>query len=167
MLSVILDAKLPAVVDADALNLLAQEPVKREDWILTPHPGEAARLLGTTSQAIQADRFAAVRELQQQYGGVVLLKGAGTLIWAGEEPVGVCDYANPAMASGGMGDILTGVIAGLRAQRLGDARHNLLAARLGACVHASAAEWAAAESGERGLLATDLLPFLQDAVNPD
>lgn len=167
MLSVVLETRLPTVVDADALNLLAREPVKQDHWILTPHPGEAARLLGTTSQAIQSDRFAAVRELQTQYGGVVLLKGAGTLIWAGEEPIAVCDYANPGMASGGMGDILTGVIAGLRAQNLGDARHNLLAARLGACVHASAAEWAVAEGGERGLLATDLMPFLRDAANPD
>jgi len=167
MLGAVLQSDKPVIVDADALNLLALEPARRDNWILTPHPGEAARMLQCQSVEIQQDRFAAVHKLQQQFGGVVVLKGAGTLIWAGDEPVGVCDYANPAMASGGMGDVLTGVIAGLRAQQLGEARHNLLAARLGVCVHAAAAAWCADEEGARGMLALDLMPYLRDAVNPD
>ncbi|HET9863795.1 MAG TPA: NAD(P)H-hydrate dehydratase, partial [Steroidobacteraceae bacterium] len=116
----VLRARRPAVVvDADALNLLALDPVKLpEGWIITPHPGEAARLLGIGTAAVQADRLAAVRELHARYGAVAVLKGAGTLVasGAGQAPeIGICDRGNPGMATAGMGDVLTGVIAGLRA----------------------------------------------------
>ena len=152
----------PLVVDADALNLLAERPRRRDDWVLTPHPGEAARLLGTSSAAVQADRFAALDELLGRYGGAVVLKGAGTLSGApGPRPPGVCSAGNPGMASGGMGDVLTGVIAGLLAQ--GHAPEQ--AAELGVCLHAAAADAAAAD-GERGLLAGDLLPQLRRFANP-
>jgi len=154
-----LAARLPLVVDADALNLLAEDPVRREGWILTPHPGEAGRLLERSGAEVQRDRFAAVRALHGRFGGVCLLKGAGTLI-AGAEGVWLCDRGNPGMASGGTGDVLTGVIAALRAHGLAA----LDAARLGAWVHAAAGDDAAAE-GEAGLIASDLYPYIRRRLN--
>ncbi|MBY5923063.1 NAD(P)H-hydrate dehydratase [Ferrimonas balearica] len=150
----------PLVVDADALNLLARTPEKRDNWVLTPHPGEAARLLGQTIESVQDDRFAAVEALQQRYGGVVVLKGAGTLIHDGKQcylaPVG-----NPGLATGGSGDLLSGIIASLLAQGLSP----LAAACCGVCVHGEAADAAAVE-GQRGMLASDLLPHIRHLVNP-
>ncbi len=152
---------LPKVVDADALNLLAQQPFSREDWVLTPHPGEAARLLGCTTADIQADRLAAANALHQRYGGVIVLKGAGTVVKNNHNPAAICIAGNPGMASGGMGDVLGGVIAGLLAQKL-----SLVdAAQLGVLIHAMAADSAAQALGERGLLAADLLPELRKLVN--
>jgi len=156
----VLDSGLPLVVDADALNLLALSPQKREDWVLTPHPGEAARLLQTTTAAVQADRFAAVAALQARFGGTVLLKGAGTLVLGPAGVPSVCVQGNPGMASGGMGDVLTGVIAGLLAQGLDFTE----AAETGARLHSTAGD-KAAEGGERGLLAADLMPWLRQLVN--
>jgi NAD(P)H-hydrate epimerase len=155
----------PLVVDADALNILANGRViqnpHRDNWILTPHPGEAARLLQCSTADINQDRFAAVVELQRRFGGAVILKGAGTLVATPDSshPF-VCPYGNPGMASGGMGDVLSGVLGALLAQGLGVAD----AACLGVCLHARAADEAAA-AGERGLLATDLLPQLRALVN--
>ena len=148
----------PLVVDADALNLLSRAPRQREDWVLTPHPGETSRLLGCSIAEIEGDRFAAISALQQRYGGVALLKGAGTLIrGAGHRPTGVCSDGNPGMASGGMGDALTGVIAALIAQGLELEQ----AAAAGVCLHAAAGD-RAARSGQRGMLAGDLI----DALRP-
>jgi len=143
------------VVDADGLYHLAQEPLQRPDWVLTPHPGEAARLLGCRTEDVQADRPAAVREVVRRYGGICVLKGSGTLV-AGEGPLALCDRGNPGLASGGTGDVLTGVIAGLRAQGLAAAS----AARGGVWLHASAGD-RAARDGEAGTLATDLLPWIR------
>lgn len=160
MLAACLESGLPQVVDADALNLLAQEPLRRDDWILTPHPGEAARLLGVSGSDIQNDRFQAVREIQRQYGGVCVLKGAGTLIHGGHRATVVCRAGNPGMAAGGLGDVLTGIIAGLLAQGLGP----MAAACHGASLHGRAGD-RAAQAGERGLLAGDLMPHLRALVN--
>lgn len=158
---------LPMVVDADALNIIAAGRVlrdlPRDNWILTPHPGEAARLLGADNPALQADRFDAAAQLQQRYGGVVVLKGSGTLVAAEKGSVGVCPYGNPGMASGGMGDVLSGVTGGLLGQGL-DLEG---AARAAVCIHSRAADLAAAEYGERGLCATDLMPWIRRLVNPD
>ncbi|HAT6346445.1 TPA: NAD(P)H-hydrate dehydratase [Aeromonas hydrophila] len=153
--------QVPLVLDADGLNWLAQCPRHQDNWVLTPHPGEAARLLGCTIAEIAADRFAAVQRLQQRFGGVVLLKGAGTLIHDGKG-MALCDEGNPGMASGGMGDLLSGIIAALLAQGWSAAE----ATRLGAVIHGEAADLAAAD-GERGMLASDLLPFIRRLVNPD
>ncbi|MGF1548512.1 MAG: NAD(P)H-hydrate dehydratase [Thiotrichales bacterium] len=155
-----LDSGKPVVVDADALNLLADCPIRREDCVLTPHPGEAGRLLGVSTAAVQADRMAAAVALQRRFGGVVVLKGAHTLV-ADSSGVTCAGAGNPGMASGGMGDVLTGVIAGLRAQGLvaGDA------ARAGVLAHAHAADLAAG-AAPRGLLASDLMPYLRQVVNP-
>lgn len=154
----------PLVVDADALNILSEGRViprpGRDNWVLTPHPGEAARLLGCDNATVQADRFSAVKQLQKKYGGVAVLKGAGSLIAADSE-LFLCDQGNPGMASGGMGDVLSGVIAGLLAQGLSPAQ----AARLGVSLHARAADLAADSGGERGLLASDLFPYLRSLVN--
>jgi NAD(P)H-hydrate epimerase len=170
LLGSVLGSGLPMVVDADALNLLAIEPLQRDNWILTPHPGEAGRLLHKISKDIQADRFAAVKALQEQFGGVVVLKGAGSLVAAADSPLALCDAGNPGMASGGMGDVLTGVIAGLLAQRqtlkTDPAQALAVAARLGVSVHARAADIAANEGGERGLLASDVIAALREVVNP-
>jgi NAD(P)H-hydrate epimerase len=156
-----LDTKLPMVVDADALNILATDPLMHTDWILTPHPGEAARMLGMSKEEIQADRFAAVHELVASFGGVCVLKGAGTLVSSlYDGVVSVCDRGNPGMASGGMGDVLTGVIAGLRAQGL----ISPVAARLGVWLHAAAGDDVAA-SGEIGMLASDLFPHIRSRLN--
>lgn len=157
------ESRLPLVVDADALNLLAAEPTYRDNWILTPHPAEAGRLLQCATAQVTADPFAAVAQLQRRFGGVALLKGAGTLVCGPHEAAPtLIDAGNPGMASGGMGDVLTGVIAGLLAQSL----PLYDAARCGACLHAAAADMAAGE-GERGLLATDLMAPLRRLANPD
>ncbi len=165
MLWACLESGLPLVVDADALGLLAERRIlpdpHRHNWILTPHPGEAARMLQCATAEISADRFHAARRLQAEFGGSVVLKGAGTLV-EDEHGVGICPYGNPGMASGGMGDVLSGVLGGLLAQGFSPGE----AARLGACLHGRAADLAAAE-GERGLLATDLLPHLRALANPE
>lgn len=151
---------LPLVVDADALNLLAAAPRKRTDWILTPHPGEAARLWGTDTAAVQHDRYAAVEHLARRFGAVTVLKGSGSLIAAPGETTAVCTAGNPGMAAPGMGDVLTGVIAALVAQGLPLAD----AARVGVYIHASAGDLAARQ-GERGLMARDLMEPLRRLVN--
>ncbi|SEQ44401.1 NAD(P)H-hydrate epimerase [Ectothiorhodospira magna] len=153
----------PIVVDADALNLLAAAPQYREDWILTPHPGEAGRLLGCDTPTIQVDRPGAAAAITRRYGGVCVLKGAGSLI---QDAAGLwlCDTGNPGMASGGMGDVLTGIIAGLLAQGLPVDDTLAASAALGCWVHGAAAD-RAARSGERGLLASDVLCHLPEVIN--
>ena len=151
-----INAQKPLVIDADGLNLLALSPVTNPGWILTPHPGEAARLLQCSNAKIQQDRFAAVAAIQAKYGGIAVLKGAGTLI-ASNEDIAVSTTGNPGMASGGMGDVLSGVIAGLLAQGLPLKN----AAQQGVYSHGRAADLAAEKDGERGLLASDLMPYLR------
>jgi NAD(P)H-hydrate epimerase len=156
-----LQADAPKVIDADALNLLSQNPQQQSNWILTPHPGEAARLLNCSTAEVQADRFAAVRALQQRYGGVIVLKGAGTLVYDGAGPIHLCNHGNPGMSSGGMGDALAGVIGGLLAQQFDPSS----AACAAVVMHSMAADMAAQRDGERGLLAMDLMPFLRQLAN--
>lgn len=161
LLAAALDSGLPCVLDADGLNLLSEHPPRRGRWVLTPHPGEAARLLDTTAAEIEADRPGALRALKARWGGVVVLKGAGTLIAGAGAVPWLCGAGNPGMASGGMGDVLTGLIAGLAAQL-----HDLeRAACAGVLTHALAAD-DAARAGERGLVAGDLLDPLRAWLNP-
>lgn len=152
---------LPLVVDADALNLLAAHPEKREDWILTPHPGEAGRLLEIPTDAVQSDRLAAVSALRERYGGSVVLKGAGSLV-ASAAGIRICLHGNPGMAAAGMGDVLTGAIAGIQ----GQVRDPGLAAQIGVLVHALAGDCAAARAGQRGMIASDVIAELRGCVNP-
>jgi NAD(P)H-hydrate epimerase len=157
----VVESHLPLVVDADALSLLANDPLRKDNWVLTPHPGEAARLLALTSQEVQQNRFAAVKDLQTKYGGVVLLKGSGTLVASAARPTELCPFGNPGMASGGMGDVLAGVIAALLAQGVPAQR----AAGQAACVHGRAGDLLADRNGERGLLAGDLLIEIRRLIN--
>ena len=156
-----LDAGKPLVLDADGLNLLAREPRRfGAPTVLTPHPGEAARLLGVATASVEQDRFAAARELARRCGAVVVLKGAGSLIADPDGRLDVCPWGNPGMASGGMGDLLTGIVAGLLAQGCSAWQ----AACLGTGLHARAGD-RAAQQGERGLLASDLLAHLRALGN--
>jgi NAD(P)H-hydrate epimerase len=161
ILTAVLGSGKPLVVDADALNLLAEVGAPaRAGWILTPHPGEAARLLGVTAAVIQRDRLAALDRLLERFDGTIVLKGAGTLVGARGRTPGLCERGNPGMATAGTGDLLTGAIAGVLAQ-CGDP---WAAARIGVLVHAMAGD-AAARAGERGVLASDLMRELQHCVN--
>lgn len=162
LLAQVLAGKQTKVVDADALHLLTPEDGVRQDWILTPHPGEAASLLGVSNADIQADRCAAGKQLYQRYGGVVVLKGAGSIVRSSADDVcAICPHGNPGMAVAGMGDVLTGVIAALAAQGC-DLK---TAAELGVVIHASAGDQAVAACGERGLVASDLFEFIRVLVN--
>jgi NAD(P)H-hydrate epimerase len=152
---------LPCIVDADGLNLLAQTPCRAERRVLTPHPGEAGRLLGISTAAVQDDRLGAAQRIVEKYGGTVVLKGAGTLVIEPGHLPSICDQGNPGMASPGMGDVLTGVISGIAAQTSELAE----AARAGVLVHAMAGDMAA-RRGERGMLASDLFTYLPTCVNP-
>lgn len=152
--------RLPSVLDADALWHLDSAADLPDAAVLTPHPGEAARLLGTATAEVQADRPQAARELARRYRANVVLKGNGSLVASPDGELWVVDAGNPGMASGGMGDVLTGVIAALLAQGLCAAR----AARLGALAHALAGDLAAGQQ-PRGLLASDLLPALRQVLN--
>ncbi|MBD8526796.1 NAD(P)H-hydrate dehydratase [Pseudomarimonas arenosa] len=164
MLEAGLSAGKPSVLDADALWHVAQgaRPPKRA--VITPHPGEAARLLECSVEDIQSDRFAALRLLAERFRCVVLLKGNGSLIADGSTqdptPSYVVDAGNPGLAVGGSGDVLTGVIAALLAQGLAP----LQAARIGALLHATAGD-VAAEQGQRGLLPSDLMSPLRQLIN--
>ena len=159
------DCGKPAVWDADALNLLAAseaEPgVAAEGRIITPHPGEAARLLGWSPAEIQQGRLAAVRALAGRYGGIAVLKGAGTLVARNDGTPHICTAGNPGMAAPGMGDVLTGLIAALVAQGLAPET----AAVTGVEAHARAGDLVAVR-GARGLLASDLLAELRQVLNP-
>lgn len=156
------ERRVPCVLDADGLNWLAREPAAlNADDIMTPHPGEAARLLGCSVADVEADRFAAVRELARKYRCVAVLKGAGTLIADTNGRIAVCDRGNAGMASAGMGDVLTGVIAALRGQKLSA----FDAACAGVFAHATAAD-RAARTGERGMIAGDLIRELRAVMNP-
>ncbi|WP_298442098.1 NAD(P)H-hydrate dehydratase [uncultured Ferrimonas sp.] len=154
-----LAAKKPLLVDADALNLLAQQPQRRDNWLLTPHPGEAARLLDCSVADVCADRLAAATEIQRRYGGVVILKGAGSLIvtatqWA------VAPVGNSGLATGGSGDVLSGILAGLMAQGL----DLYQAACFGVLIHGEAAD-SAFGVGARGMLPSDLFEHIRYWVN--
>ena len=152
----------PAVIDADALNLLAelnqqnQAPQFSENTLFTPHPGEAARLLQTHTQAVQSNRLEAIQQLQEQFGGIWILKGAGTLIFDGKTPW-LCQAGNAGMAVGGMGDVLTGILTSLLAQGFSP----LEAAQLGVALHAQAADTATQTQNLPSLTPTDLIHTLK------
>jgi len=146
----------PTVIDADALNLLAQTPQRCPNTVLTPHPAEAARLLKSNTNTVQSNRPLAVQQLANKYQATVVLKGPGSLVATENEALYLCDRGNAGMASGGMGDLLTGVIAALLAA--GSAAHQ--AAASGTWLHSAAAD-KAARDGQTGLIASDLLPALR------
>jgi NAD(P)H-hydrate epimerase len=170
--------RIPLVLDADALNLLAAQQTvwaelapaaQRVQWILTPHPGEAGRLLQCDTAQVNTDRFQAVSDLQSLSGGVVILKGAGSLLAFPREHavIDICLEGNPGMASGGMGDVLSGICGAMLALGCSAAvRFDAAeAARFAVCAHGEAGDLAAARIGQRGLLATDLLEFLPSLLS--
>ncbi|HIF9077237.1 NAD(P)H-hydrate dehydratase [Photobacterium damselae] len=149
---------LPKVFDADALNILSLTPNFDDLRILTPHPGEAARLLNCTIKDIEQDRYQAVQKIQSKYGGVVVLKGAGTVIYDGKQFF-VCAIGNASMATGGMGDVLTGVITSLLAQGYNTTQ----AAVYGVHIHSLAGDLAT-KTKPIGLIASDVIAYLSNAV---
>ncbi|PCK09423.1 MAG: bifunctional ADP-dependent NAD(P)H-hydrate dehydratase/NAD(P)H-hydrate epimerase [Alteromonadaceae bacterium] len=166
LLQPVLQSGLPLVLDADALNLVASHVPssvnypKEHTWVLTPHPGEAARLLNCSITDIQADRFSAVQSIAQKYHAVVILKGAGTLIATRDQLV-VADVGSVGMAVAGMGDILSGIVGALLAQGLSPWQ----AACIGVCLHGEAGMLVTQKHGLRGVMATDLLPYVRQLVN--
>lgn len=147
-----INCNLPMVIDADALFFLAKEPLKDTNYVITPHPGEAAILLDKKVPIAENMRINAIHELIKIYQCTVVLKGSGTLVGTADSDIAICTAGNPGMASGGMGDLLGGVIGGLIAQKL----EVPIATQLGVCVHAMAGD-IAAKSGQRGLITSDLL----------
>ena len=159
--------ELPVVIDADGLNCLSRcdnwPDRLRADAVLTPHPGEMATLSGRTTGQIQSDRLSTATETAARWEQTVLLKGAHSIVASSDSRATVLPFANPALAAGGTGDVLTGMIGGLLAQGL----QPYDAARLGGFLHGTAGEWARAEMGLAGVVATDLLhhiPLLMDEL---
>jgi ADP-dependent NAD(P)H-hydrate dehydratase / NAD(P)H-hydrate epimerase len=156
-------ARIPIVLDADGLNALAMDPQSPGEihapLILTPHPGELARLRHTATAKIQADRLTAARETAQAYHAVVVLKGAHTIIAEPEGTLYINLTGNPGMATAGSGDVLSGVVGAL----LGQGYAASMAARIGVYIHGLAGDLAAAAWGERSLIAGDLVDRLPDA----
>ena len=159
LLSAASDAALPQVWDADALNLLAEERATLpRDCVITPHPGEAARLLGISTAEVQADRPAAAHALSKKYTAVVVLKGAGSLVAHPDGRLALCHQGHPAMATAGLGDVLAGLVGALLAQGM----TAFDAACLGVWLHANAG----AQQGKfgRGLAASDLIPVIRQLL---
>lgn len=159
LLSAVAQAKMPQVWDADALNLLSNTDLAlAQGSVLTPHPGEAARLLGISTQQVQSDRPAAARALVKKYSVVCVLKGAGTLIAGLQGELAQCNHGHPAMATAGLGDVLAGVVGALLAQGM----NAYEAACLAVWLHARAGE----QQGQlgRGLAASDLIPAIRQLL---
>lgn len=157
MLEQVIASGKPRVLDADALNLLSgRVAVPADNHILTPHPGEAARLLNVSVPEVEADRVAAAARLQGLYGGTVLLKGAGTVVASGGDNINIINGSNPGMATGGMGDVLSGIIGAVYGQ-LGDPAKSAI---LGASVHLAAADRASETRGFMGLIPNDVIDAL-------
>jgi NAD(P)H-hydrate epimerase len=154
-------ARKPMAIDGDGLGLLANYGGHGDNWILTPHPLEAARLLSTTVVDVQANRLEALQNMVKKYGGVCVLKGSGSLVGTAGQRGLLCDAGNPGMASAGMGDLLGGIIAGLLAQKLNPFR----AARLGIMIHATAGDLVAEQYGTIGIAALDLVCFIRKIMN--
>jgi len=168
MIKTCLGSPAPVVMDADGLNLLARmEPESSRllagQWIITPHPAEAARLLACRSGQVQADRVRAALELAERFQAVTVLKGCGTVVAAPDGRYAICPFGNPGMATAGSGDVLTGVIGAMVAQGVKDL---WAAAIAGVLAHALAGDRVAAEQGERGMLASDITQRLPLVLNP-
>jgi hydroxyethylthiazole kinase-like uncharacterized protein yjeF len=164
IIKLIPEMTLPLVIDADGITALASrsEILKqgKGSVILTPHPGEMARLAGITTQEVQADRIGVATSCAASYNSIVVLKGNRTVIAAPDQEVYINETGNPGMASGGTGDVLTGLIGGLLAQGLSP----LEAAKWGVYIHGLAGDLAAQEIGEISLIASDIIDYLPDAL---
>ncbi len=160
------EAETPAVVDADALNALAGDlPARKSEQpsrILTPHPGEMGRLIGQSAKEVQSDRLGAAQSLAAQSGATIVLKGDRTIIAFPDRETWVNPTGSPALATGGTGDVLTGMIAGLIGQHPKDWKRAVIA---GVWLHGRCGELAAKRWGEEATLATDILQFLPEAMD--
>jgi NAD(P)H-hydrate epimerase len=158
-------AKCPLVIDADGLNALADSPRVKgklgKTRVLTPHPGELARLTGKTADAINADRTAAARRAAKDWGAIVVLKGAHTVVAHPDGRVSEDPHEVPSLATGGTGDVLSGIIGGLISQ----GSDPFTAAVTGVYIHAAAGRDIAERIGDSGLLASDLLPEIPRVMN--
>lgn len=161
---VVLECPVPLVLDADGINAFAGRASELSDrkapTVLTPHPGEAARLLGTSTAEVARDRRGVARRMASETGAIVVLKGHQSLVATPDGAVHLNLTGNPGMATGGTGDVLTGLIGSFLAQELDP----LAAARLGVYLHGGAGDLAAAEHGEPGLAALDLVEQLPAAI---
>lgn len=170
MFKTCMEAGVRIVLDADGLNILARlhpemgrrNHLPRGNWILTPHPAEAGRLLDCEAGEVQKDRVAAAQAIAKRFDAVVVLKGCGTVVAEPGGRYGICPLGNPGMASAGTGDVLAGIIGALVAQHL----DLWSAAATGVVAHAAAGDLAARELGERGLIATDIIVRLPNVLNP-
>jgi len=160
LLNTCLETEAKLVLDADALNLLArrshENTVVGENWVLTPHPAEAARLLECKVSEIQQDRVLSATTLAQLYGASVVLKGCGTVVADSSGRYAICPLGNPGMATAGSGDVLTGIIAAL----LGQGLSCFDAAKAGVLAHAAAGDIAADEVGQMAMIAGDIIDHL-------
>lgn len=162
---IISNSHKPLVIDADGVNAIAEELLvlrkAKAPLILTPHPGEMAGLLHTSAKSVQTDRWKITRELADKYGITIILKGHQSVITGDDKKIYINSTGNPGMASGGMGDVLTGLIAGLVAQGL----KPIDSARLGVYIHGASGDMSAKERGEWGILAGDVLEKLPYVMN--
>jgi NAD(P)H-hydrate epimerase len=157
--------KLPLVIDADGLNAIAEDPdillkKKSDIVILTPHPGEMGRLAGLPTAQVELDRLGVARAFAVKYGVYLILKGARTIIATPEGSIAINGSGNPGMASGGMGDVLTGTLAAFIAQGYDP----FTACKLGVFIHGHAADLVAGEKGEIGISAVDVQERLPYAI---
>jgi NAD(P)H-hydrate epimerase len=164
VIDILEDSKLPAVIDADGLNHLASckdlERTSGVPWILTPHPGEAARLLDTTLSNVLSDPISAAQSLSDRYNAVVVLKGANTLTVNTDGTIFVNPTGNPGMATLGMGDVLTGIIASLLAAKVSPFN----AAIAGVYIHGFAGDIAASSIGEESITSSDVIESVPKAL---
>ncbi len=162
VLSYLVHEDVPTLIDADGLNLLTQHlrQLKLSQLVITPHPAEAARLLAVDTTTIESNRYHAVQQLAEKFDGTVVLKGAGSIVQTQNDTF-VCDNGNPGMATAGMGDVLSGILGGLMSQGMTSSD----AAVYGTCLHGAAGDLAAKNGGQRGMLASDLFPFIRSLIN--
>jgi NAD(P)H-hydrate epimerase len=163
LLKMALNSNLPKIIDADALNILSEsrKKIDLKNSIITPHVGEASRLLGISVREIEKNREVAIKKLHEKFGATVVLKGSKSLVFGKENEIHQCHYGNPGMATAGMGDILSGVIGSLVAQHL----ENEKAAILGVNIHAFSADLVAKKQGENGMIPRDLLSYIPQIIN--
>ena len=158
---------VPFVIDADGLSIIAEQPDMLKEAaariILTPHPGEMARLTGRTAKEVQGNRLTCAREFADQFGVIVVLKGAKTVIAVPDGPAFICPAGNPGMATGGMGDVLTGIITGLAARGFTPET----AAAAGVHIHALAGDFLAEQRQGPGFLASDMLHAIPGVINTE
>jgi ADP-dependent NAD(P)H-hydrate dehydratase / NAD(P)H-hydrate epimerase len=156
---------IPMIMDADSLNLIAKKPQilkkAKSDIILTPHPGEMARLASAATKEIQENRLQSARDFSDQFKITLVLKGANTIVSLPDQKAYICPTGNPGMASGGMGDVLTGIIAGLRAQGFSSED----AATIGVFIHGSCGDMLAESIGAFGFLASDMVKAIPEAIH--